>query len=99
MTGDHVAKTTQELNPRSTVVRSTLLALAAALPIMNAALAVIVQELRPYGEVVPGWVFGILNGGIIVTALAISIGTKIMALPGVNDWLRRHAAWLAPEDR
>lgn len=97
--GRRLATTTQEQNPRSTVVRSTLLALVTALPIMNASLIIIVQELRPYGEVVPGWVFAILNVGIIVTALFISIGTKIMALPGVNEWLRQHVPWLSPEDK
>ena len=98
MTGKRAAVSTQEKNPRSTIVRSVFVALVALLPIMNITLAIIVQELRPYGEAIPGWVFGILNGGIVVTALAISIGTKIMAIPGFNEWLRANAPWLAPED-
>ena len=98
MTGKRVAISTQEQNPRSTIVRSVFVALVALLPTMNITLAIIVQELRPYGEAVPGWVFGILNGGIVATAVVISIGTKIMAIPGFNEWLRANVPWLSPED-
>lgn len=99
MTGRRVAISTQERNPRSTIIRSVFVALLAALPIMNGALGIIVGELAPYGGTVPGWVFGVLNGGIAVTAILLAILTKIMAFPGVNEWFRQHAAWLSPEDK
>ena len=36
---------------------------------------------------VPGWVFLVLNGVIAVTALIIGLVARLMAVPGVNEWL------------
>lgn len=99
MTGDHVAASTQEKNPRSAVIRTVVVAVLVLFPSVNGILAIIVEELTPYGGQLPAWVFGILNGGIAVTTVLLGIGTRILAIPGVNDWLRQHAAWLAPEGR
>lgn len=98
MTGRRVAVSTQEKNPRSAVIRTVVVAALTLFPILNITLGIIVEEMRPYGDVVPGWVFGILNGGIVITTVALAILTRIMAIPGVNDFFRSHFKPLAPED-
>lgn len=99
MSGDHAAVSTQEKNPRSAVVRTVVVAVLVLFPSLNIALGIIVEEMEPYSASVPGWVFGILNGAIAATAVLLGIGTRILAIPGVNAWLREHAAWLAPEGK
>lgn len=39
--------------------------------------------------VIPGWVFLVLNGVVAVTALVMGLVARLMAVPGVNDWLTR----------
>ncbi|WP_104087030.1 hypothetical protein [Arthrobacter sp. GMC3] len=95
----HAAASTQERNPRSASVRTGLAALVGMLLLLNPVLAVVIETLRPYGDVIPGWVFIWLNGAITVTAVAIALVTRVMAVPGVNDWLRKYAPWLSPEDK
>jgi hypothetical protein len=105
MTGRHAAAagpgpglSTQEANPRSAVARTVLAAVLALFPLLNGVLAVTVEVLEPYGAALPGWVFLILNGALaVVTALAALV-TRVLAVPGVNDWLRKYAPWFAPED-
>lgn len=99
MTGKHEAVSTQEKNPRSAVVRTVVVAVLVMFPSLNIALGIIVEEMQPYGDVIPGWVFGILNAGIVITTVLLAIGTRVLAIPGVNAWLREHAAWLSPESK
>lgn len=95
----HAAVSTQERNPRSASVRTGLAALIGMLVLLNPILAVVIEVLRPYDATIPGWVFIWLNGTITITAVAIALVTRVMAVPGVNDWLRKYAPWLSPEDK
>jgi len=99
VTGKRVAVSTQEKNPRSAVARTVLVAVFALFPILNAALLVIMDELQPYVGQLPAWVFPALNGVLVAVTVLIGICTRVLAVPGVNDWLRRYAKWLAPEDK
>ena len=99
MTGRRVAVSTQEKNPRSAVIRTVVVAALTLFPILNLTLGIIVEEMRPYGDVVPGWVFGILNAGIVVTTVALAILTRVLAIPGVNEFFRSHFTPLSPEDK
>ncbi|MCC9068784.1 hypothetical protein [Arthrobacter cryoconiti] len=94
-----MALSTQERNPRSASVRTAFAAAVALFPLLNAVLAVIIETLRPYDATIPGWVFIWLNGALVVVTVAIALVTRIMAIPGVNDWLRKYAPWLSPEDK
>lgn len=98
MTGAHVAVSTQEKNPRSAVVRTVVVAVVVLFPSMNAILGIIADELAPYGGVLPDWVFITLNAGVAVVTVILGIGTRVLAIPAVNAWLRDHARWLSPED-
>lgn len=93
----HVAQSTQEQNPKKAVSRTTFVVILAAFPVLNATLLVIQAELSPYVEHLPGWIFAILNIGIVATAVVSAIFTKVMALPGVNDFLRQFFPALAPD--
>lgn len=95
--GAHVAQSTQEQNPRKAVNRTALAVVVAAFPVLNATLFVIQAELSPYIEHLPGWIFAFLNIGIATTAVVTMIFTRIMALPVVNDFLRRFFPALAPD--
>lgn len=58
------------------------------------------QLLRPYEVYLPGWVFLGLNGILLaVTALA-AVVTRVLAVPGVNEWLGKYRVlrWFTPED-
>ena len=99
MTGRRVAVSTQEKNPRSAVIRTVLVAVFALFPLLNCALLVIMDELQPYVGSLPAWVFPALNGALVAVTVLIGICTRVLAIPGVNAWLRRYAKWLAPEDK
>lgn len=96
---DHVLDTrsSQERNPGKTINRSLLVAIVTAFPVLNIALGIILSSLAPYTAYIPGWVFGILNGALVVTAALIAIGTKLMANPALNDWFRANVPALAPD--
>lgn len=95
---DHVALSTQERNPRSAVIRTVFAAIVTAFPLVNATLLIVKAELAQYAVDLPGWVFVTLNVGLAVTAAFTAIVTRVLAIPGVNDWLRRYFPLLAPED-
>lgn len=96
---EHRALSTQERNPRSAVLRTVLVAAVALFPLLNAALKVVVDELEPYRASLPEWLFAALNAAIAVTVVLMGAFTRIMAIPGVNEWLRRYVPLFAPEDK
>lgn len=70
------------------VVRTIVQALVTLVPILNGlALAAAAYLNEQADVVVPGWVFLVLNGVIAVTALVMGLVARLMAVPGVNDWL------------
>lgn len=95
----HAAVSTQELNPRSTSNRTLFQALITLFPLANAALLVIQGVLLEADQgTIPGWVWAVINGAVLVCGIVMKIASRIMAIPGVNEWLRKYAPWLAPED-
>ncbi len=95
---DHLA--TQERNPRSAVARTILAAAFGLFPLLNAILTVTIELLEPYQVYLPGWVFLVLNGTLVAATLLAAWVTRILAIPGVNDWLRKYRIlrWFTPED-
>lgn len=94
----HIALSTQERNPRSAANRSFFQAVIVLFPVANAGLLILQEELQKSGLVLPGWAWAVLNALVVVTSLLIRVATRIMAIPGVNDKLRRYLPVLAPED-
>lgn len=96
--GDHVALSTQERNPRSAVAR-TFFAILALAPLLNGVLLATVEALKPYEVYLPAWLFPALNGILVAIAALTALVTRVLAVPGVNDWLRTYLPFLAPEDK
>lgn len=92
------ALSTQERNPRSAVIRTVLVAAVALFPLLNVALKIVVEELEPYRVSLPEWLFAALNVSITVVVVIIGIFTRVMAIPVVNEWLRKYVPLFAPED-
>lgn len=70
------------------VARTIVQALVTLVPILNGlALAASAYLNEQADVVVPGWVFLVLNGVIAITALVMGLVARLMAVPGVNDWL------------
>ena len=72
------------------VLRTIVSALVALIPIVNGVAAAVIQYLNSQQDVgIPPWVFVWLNAILVGTALIMGLITRIMAVPGVNDWLTR----------
>ena len=98
---DHLAPvSTQERNPRSAVLRTILAMVIAAFPLLNGTLHAVLAALEPYNAFVPGWVFIFLNGTLLAATIIAAVVTRVLAVPGVNEWLRKYRLlrWFTPED-
>ena len=85
---------TQVANPfRATLrtVAAVAVGLVLALPVVNAVLAIVADELARSGAELPAWLWATVNGAIGVVAVVSGIVTRVLAIPGVNDWLASHA--------
>lgn len=91
-----VGTPTQVANPVRTTVRTIVQNLIVLVPLVNAVALVLVGYLQEQTDlVVPGWAFAVLNGVVLVTGLLIGGVTRIMAIPGVAEWIREKLPWLA----
>lgn len=98
---DHLAPvSTQERNPRSAVLRTVLAAVVGLFPLLNGVLLAIMGALEPYRVYLPGWVFLGLNGTLVAATALAAIVTRVLAVPGVNEWLRKYRVlrWFTPQD-
>lgn len=91
---------TQVANPGRAVIRTALAILSGlivALPTINAALLALQAYLaeQTYIELAP-WVWVVVNGAVAISAF-IAVGiTRLLAVPGVNEWVKARLPWLAP---
>lgn len=90
---------TQEANPGKAITR-TLFALLPLFPIVNGIIAAVNEWATDNSASLPAWVFPIVNGALLVSVLITALVTKILAVPGVNEWLRRGGirSLLAPDN-
>lgn len=98
---DHLAPaSTQERNPRSAVLRTVLAVAVAAFPLLNGVLLAVIEALKPFEAYVPAWVFLGLNGILLAVTAIAAVVTRVLAVPGVNEWLRKYRLlrWFTPED-
>jgi hypothetical protein len=88
---NHLAPvSTQERNPRSAVLRTILAAAVGLFPLLNGVLLAVMGALEPYRVYLPGWVFLGLNGTLIAATALAAVVTRVLAVPGVNEWLRKY---------
>lgn len=89
---------TQEANPGKAVTRTLFAALLAFAPLVNGILLAVQEWLAANTDIIPAelalWVNGVLVAGLALVALV----TRILAVPGVNDWFRKHLSVLAPDN-
>lgn len=72
------------------VLRTIVQALIILIPLANGVALAAAGYLQEQTHlVIPGWVFLVLNGVVAVTALVMGLVARVMAVPGVNDWLTR----------
>ncbi|WP_210480913.1 hypothetical protein [Naasia sp. SYSU D00948] len=92
---------TQVANPKRTTLRSFVQAavgmLVVLVPLVNGVLTAVQGVLKDQTDVtLPAWVYLWINTGIVVTSFIIALVARIMAVPGVADFIARHLPWLAP---
>lgn len=92
-----VAPPTQVQHPGKAVARTLLAAVLGFLPLVNGVLLAVQDWLTANTDIIPVQLYGWVNG-ILVAALALAaLVTRVLAVPGVNDWLRQHLAFLAAD--
>ncbi|MBS3177776.1 MULTISPECIES: hypothetical protein [unclassified Pseudoclavibacter] len=101
--GTVTGEATQSAHPARATFRTALavilpaaLGLLVLLPLIAPALVAWAQE---SGEVVPPEVTAALVGFAAYVAAIASLITRILAVPGVETWLRSHVPWLAAAPR
>lgn len=90
---------TQVANPGRATLRTALavlVGLVAALPTLNATLAALQAYLSEQAQVViPAWVWLVVNGTAAVLLFISGLVTRLLAVPGVNEWVKAHLPALA----
>lgn len=80
------------------VLRTVVQFLIVAVPIANGVAAAVIEYLRVQEDVIiPGWVFIWLNAILAGSALIIGLVARIMAVPGVNEWLMKIGLGSVPQ--
>ena len=80
-------------------LRTIVQALVVLLPIVNAVAAAVIDYLNTQTDVtVPGWAFLALNAVVVGTAFIMGLVARVMAVPGVNDWLTKIGLGSVPKD-
>lgn len=90
---------TQETNPTKAVMRTLLAAVIAFFPLVNGVLLAVQDWLASNSEVLPPGLTVAVNAVLIGGLLIVALVTRILAVPGVNDWLRKYAALFAPDTK
>jgi hypothetical protein len=80
------------------VLRTIVQFLVVAVPLANIGAASIIDYLQKQEDVtIPGWVFIWLNAILVGSALIMGGVARIMAIPGVNEWLTKLGLGSVPE--
>ena len=84
--------------PVQRVLRTIVQALIVLVPAANAVGIAVADYLNTQTDVtVPPVVFLILNGVIVGSAFVMGLVARIMAVPGVNEWLTKIGLGSAPK--
>lgn len=90
---------TQVANPGRATLRTVLaviVGLVLALPTINAVLAALQAYLAEQTQVdVPAWVWLAVNGSAALVLFISGLITRLLAVPGVNEWVKAHLPALA----
>jgi hypothetical protein len=89
---------TQVAHPKRTSWRTFVQTLLALLPTANGILLTVQALIAapPYNDVVPPWMFALVNFAVVTAAFLAKVLSQIMANPVVNRWIETHWPGLAP---
>lgn len=89
--------TTQVAHPWRATARTAFAAAVGLFPLLNGILATSMGWLTENTAIIPEWLYVVLNG-ILVAAIALTaLVTRILAVPGVVEWTRKHLVFLSPD--
>lgn len=88
---------TQTTHPWRATARTAAAAIVGLFPLLNGILAVCMDWLTENAAIVPGWLYLGLNGTIIAAIALTALVTRVLAVPGVVQWTRKHLAFLSPD--
>lgn len=88
---------TQVANPGRATIRTAMAALVGLVLILNPVLTIVIDFLHGLEPqfTVPPVIYAVLNGTILLVTAVIAAITRILAVPGVNEWIKRFLPWLA----
>lgn len=79
-------------------LRTGVQALIVLVPVVNLGAAIILEVLKGQADfVIPGWIFVVLNGIVVATALLMALVARLMANPVVNAFLTRFGLGSVPK--
>ena len=88
---------TQVKNPGRTSWRTFVQAALGGLVLVNPVFLAIQQVMQETTSIVfPGWAWATVNAVVLGSALVSTLVSRIMAIPGVNQWIEEHIHSLAP---
>lgn len=90
---------TQVANPKRATLRTVvavIVGLVIALPLVNSFLLILQSELAKVTAFeIPAWIWAAINVTLAAVALVGGIVTRVLAIPGVNEWIKAHVPGLA----
>jgi hypothetical protein len=89
--------TTQVAHPWRATARTAAAAAFGLFPLLNGILSVCMDWLTEYTPIIPGWLYLALNGILLAAIALTALVTRILAVPGVVEWTRKHLAFLSPD--
>lgn len=93
------ATPTQVANPGRATLRTFLAALLGFAPLVNGVLLAVQDWLAQNTDVVPAELALVVNGVLVAGLALAALVTRVLAVPGVNDWLRDHMGFLAADNK
>lgn len=88
---------TQVAHPWRATLRTATAAAVGLFPLLNGILTVCMDWLTDNTPIIPEWLYLALNGTLIAAIALTALVTRILAVPGVVEWTRKHLSFLSPD--
>lgn len=89
--------TTQVAHPWRATLRTIVAAAVGLFPLLNGILATSMDWLIEYTPIIPEWLYLALNGTLVAAIALTALVTRVLAVPGVVEWTRKHLSFLSPD--
>lgn len=89
--------TTQVAHPWRATLRTAVAAAVGLFPLLNGILATCMDWLTEYTPIIPEWLYLALNGTLVAAIALTALVTRVLAVPGVVEWTRKHLVFLSPD--